>query len=298
MASKKGTRKKSTSKKTNSHYPVVRSWPISAGASANTLVDGARHLSVINRRLMRFGRYYELKADLRPDYAGSAIEVFVLRDDWAVQKAFQMAYQQYLKNTADERKNLSSNQIARWEDFRVKDGLNLVGGVNQSRPVLHLENGGASPLNAGEFNDSNVVDGAGVERTFTWSGAPSATEYSLLVEYNKAGNQDRLPYLSEFDAPYDNINTQVDAVTHRNLQTDGNDPPYDETGVNHLTPWVRVAVLGTGGFGQQRLSTGFFTAPCGLVLLKGFTEASEAYSVTLEAKSGSYKGVHAPSMLE
>jgi len=32
--------------------------------------------------------------------------------------------------------------------------------------------------------------------------------------------------------------------------------------------------------------------------LKGFSETSEAYSVEIEAKSGDYKGVHAPSMLE
>jgi hypothetical protein len=298
MASKKTPMKKSTSKKKASHYPVVRSFPISAGASANTLVDGARHLSVTNRRLMRFGRYYQLKVDVRPDYAGTPIEVFVLRDDWAVQKAFQMAYQHYLKNTADERAALSPNQIARWEDFRVKDGLNVAGGVNQSVPVLHTETGAADLLNAGSFSDSNVVDSSNVRRTFTWSPSPSATEYGLLAEYDKSGNAQESPAAKTNDGPYIELDTAVNDLTMDDLQYDGALPPYDRNGVNQLSPWVRVAVLGSGAAGQQRLSTGFFTAPCGLVFLKGFTETSEVYSVTIEAKSGDYKGVHAPSMLE
>ena len=157
MPSKKATKK---------HYPVVKGSPVSAGSAANTLVDTARFLSVLNRRLYRYGRYYNVKIDLRHDYAGAPIEVFALRDDWAVQKAFQMAYDQYLENTADERKKLNSIQIARWEDFRCEDGLSLA--KNQARPVLHQVDGSANILNSGEFALSNVVDSSNTKRTFTW----------------------------------------------------------------------------------------------------------------------------------
>ena len=294
MASKKTTRK-STSKKNTSHYPVVRSFPISAGASANTLVDGARNLSVANRRLMRFGRYYELKADLRPDYAGPAIEVFVLRDDWATQKAFQMAYKVYMENMSEERDKMSSTQMARWEDFRVFHGL--TGSINNAVPVLHTPATGANLLSQGEFDLSQVVDGSDANRTFTW-GTPSASQWGVLQEYDKSGNQQTTPDSVVAGGAYSNTDANTDDQAAQDLQNHGNNPPYDATGVNAGTPWVRVAVLGSGAAGQQRLSTGFFTAPCGLVYLKGFTETSEAYSVTIEAKSGDYKGVHAPSMLE
>lgn len=282
-------------KKSMKHYPVVRSAPISSGAAANTLVDGARFLSVLNRRLYRYGRNYSMKVDVRPDYAGPAIEVFALRDDWAVQKAFQMAYQQYLDNTIDERERMSSDMIARWEDFRVQDGLTLP--VNAARPVLHQVSGGASILNAGEFEFSNVVDSGNTKRTFTW-GTPGLTQYGILQEYDKAGNAQLNPSSTPSDLPYADIETDVNEDTGDDLKTDGNAPPYDQTGVNAASPWVRIAVLGSGAAGQQKLSSGFFTAPCGLILLKGFTETSEAYSVEIEAKSGDYKGVHAPSMLE
>lgn len=282
-------------RKTMKHYPVVRSAPISAGAAANTLVDGAAFLSKLNRRLYRYGRNYSMKVDVRPDYAGTSIEVFALRDDWAVQKAFQMAYQVYLDNTIDEREKLASGQVARWEDFRIRDGVTLP--INQADPVLHAPAGTASLLTAGEFEFSTVEDGAGVARTFTW-GAASASRYSILEEYDRAGNAQKNPEGDTNTGPYGNIDTNVDAAIMQDLQEHGAEPPYNADGVNALTPWVRIAVLGSGAAGQQKLSSGFFTAPCGLILLKGFTETSEAYSVEIEAKSGDYKGVHAPSMLE
>ena len=282
-------------KKNSRHYPVVKSAPISAGASANTLVDGARFLSVLNRRLYRMGRNYSMKVDVRPDYAGAPIEVFVLRDDWAVQKAYQMAYQVYLDNMADEREKLSSSQLARWEDFRVFHGL--TGSINSAVPVMHTPAGGANLLSQGEFDLSQVVDGSDANRTFTW-GTPGATQWGILQEYDKTGDQQTTPDNVVAGGAYSNINADTDDQAAQDLQNHGNNPPYDVSGVNANTPWVRVAVLGSGAAGQQRLSTGFFTAPCGLIYLKGFTETSEAYSVEIEAKSGDYKGVHAPSMVE
>lgn len=283
-------------KKSGKHYPVVRGSPISSGAAANTLVDMARNLSVLNRRLYRYGRNYSVKVDVRHDYAGAAIEVFALRDDWAVQKAFQMAYQNYLDNTMHEREAMSSNQIARWEDFRVRDGLSL--SKNDARPVLHTVAGGASILTAGEFVNSEVVDNAGVERSFTWGNA-AADRYSILAEYDKAGNAQAQPEsaVTGANVPYGGIDANIDGETADNLENTGNLPPYDQDGVNATSPWVRIAVLG-GTAGTQKLSSGFFTAPCGLVLLKGFSETGDAYSVEIEAKAGDYKGVHAPSMIE
>ena len=285
MASKKGSKK---------HYPVVKGSPLSAGAAANTLVDTARCLSVLNRRLYRYGRYYNVKVDLRHDYAGAPIEVFALRDDWAVQKAYQVAFQHYLDNTKEERENLASGQVARWEDFRCRDGLTLA--KNDARPTLNNAAGATSVLNAGEFELSQIVDASGTAKTFSW-GAAAADRYSMLSEYDKMGNAHVDPQSRPADAPYVNIDSEVNEQTHDDLQAKGDAPPYDQNGVNSGQPWVRIGVLGQTG-GAQKFSSGFFTAPCGLVLLKGFTETSDAYSVSIEAKSGDYKGVHAPSMLE
>ena len=281
--------------KKKSHYPVVRKSPLSNGAAANTLVDTARNLSVLNRRLYRYGRNYEVKVDLRNDHVGQ-VQVFALRDDWAIQKAFQMAYQSYLDNTMHEREAMTVNQVARWEDFRCRDGLTL--SKNDARPVMHTVAGAATVLTAGEFVNSQIVDNAGTEMTFSWGNA-AADRYSILAEYDKAGNAQTAPesVVTGANVPYGGIDANIDGETADNLENAGNLPPYDQDGVNATSPWVRVAVLG-GTAGTQKLSSGFFTAPCGLVLLVGYGSDDTNYGASLEVKAGDYKGVHAPSMIE
>jgi hypothetical protein len=84
------------------------------------------------------------------------------------------------------------------------------------------------------------------------------------------------------------------------LQTAGNEPPYDANGVNASSPWVKVAEL-SAATTAQKLSTGFFKAPCGFVLIAAGANGDEIpvmRHMHLTAKAGVYKGVHAPSMLE
>jgi hypothetical protein len=299
MAGAKKASTKGSAKRTKkpSYYPVVRSYPVTSGPVANTLVDHAQIMSQINRRLVRFGRYHEVKVDLRPDYVGT-VEVFALRNDWAVQKAYQMAYQSYLKATADERAAMSDKQVARWEDFRVEHGLTLP--INSTpTAVFHQISGAAVTVGGGEHAYSTVTDSANVNRTFTW-GTPSATQYGILQEYDKYADTDSSPSNLTVGTvvPYSDLEDDIDGAQAERLERDGDAPPYEPNGVNASGPWVRIGVLGAGAAGQQRLSTGYFTAPCGLILLKGYSETSEAYSISIEAKAGDYKGVHAPSMLE
>ena len=237
------------------------------------------------------GRYYKVKIDVDQQATGN-YEVFALRDDWAVQKAYQMAYKMYLENTADERERLASSQIARWEDFRVDHGLT----GNELVPVVHniLTSGGN--LVGGEFELSNVVDSTDTQRSFT-RGTPSATEYGLLQEFDKAGNQQVTPSNLVSGGPYENINSEVNTQTMDDLQGDGNTPPYDTTIVNASFPFVRIATLGAAA-GAQRLSTGYFTAPCGIVIVVGSGSNWNSNNLMFEVAKGDYKGVHAPSMLE
>ena len=98
--------------------------------------------------------------------------------------------------------------------------------------------------------------------------------------------------------PYDDLMADNSDVLANLLQTSGNIPPYDAANVGQSFPWVKVATLSAHTV-AQKLSTGFFEAPCGFVLLKGDSvEALPMGRVSVTFKSGDYKGVHAPSMLE
>ena len=291
--------KKSTSKK---HYPVVRQMPLGEPSFANRskrLGDTGRILSQANRRLYRYARYYNIKLDLEPD-AGTSFEVYALRDDWAVQKAVQMAYKAYMHNTAGERASMSKSQIARWEDFRIDSG-EASSSTSDIGPIFS-RNGILDDALAiqGEFALSEVVDEDENQKTFSWIGSSTQTAYSVLAEYDKAGNAQQAPSsaVSLSVGPYQDLDDEMDGDTFQNLEANGDNPPYDRDGVNAMSPWIKIATLDSSNPNAQKLSTGFFTAPCGLFLIvqAGASDIVGKYSLTV--KAGDYKGVHAPSMLE
>ena len=291
MASKKSTKK---------HYPVVRtmtlSEPTPSVGSLSRVVDVGRCLSQANRRLYRQGRYYEAKIDLEAD-TGQTIEVYALRDDWAVQKGFQLAYAQYLKNSQEEMAAMGENRIARWSDFRVYHGQPA--GVPFVGPVFYEGATGVELVNQGEFQDTQVTLADGTEKRFTWGSAGSLSQYSILEEYDKVGNAQGDPSsLVGTNVAYDDIETGMDATQASNLESKGELPPYDQNGVNADGPFVKIATLDASNPNAQKLSTGFFCAPCGLVIIRTSSPVDIRAQYSLTVKAGDYKGVHAPTMLE
>ncbi len=189
--------------------------------------------------------------------------------------------------------------MARWEDFRTQSGFTAQ--FAQANPVLFNSPSliGRNPLTAGEFATTFVVDSAGVSKAFTW-GAAASNRYSILGEYDKAGNAQASPSTSTGDMPYDDLMADDSATLGNLLQTSGNSPPYDAAGVGASSPWVKVAEL-SAATTAQKLSTGFFKASCGFVLISAGAAGDEIpvmRTLQLTAKAGAYKGVHAPSMLE
>lgn len=283
-------------------FPVVRNFPLSEASpvtgSASRLVDVGRCLSQINRRLYRSGRLYRSKIDLQPN-ANQTLQVYALRNDWAVRNAFKLAYEAYRANNDEERALMSEKQVGRWEDFRITDALTIAHAP--VGPVMY--NSAMNPIqlvNVGEFPTSSVVDSAGTTRTFTWgSGGGTGTKYSVLYEYDRMGNAFQSPEtLVTGGGAYGDLEADIQTDTMDDLQTQGRNPPYDATGVNHTSPWVRIATLDATNPNATKLSTGFFDAPCGLIVITGMgaSNVQELYELTVQ--SGDYKGVHAPSMLE
>jgi len=224
---------------------------------------------------------------------GTTVDVYALSDTWMVQKSLQMAKMAWDESNAEELEMLNG-KIARWNDFRVSAG---VAGTSIYRPVFYSDDN-LTPLayTVGEFDLAEVVDQSGVTRTFTWDNeAPLATEYSIIGEYDKSGNTSSDP-TNPASGPYTGLLPNLDAGAADALQNNGNLPPYNANslGIGH---WVKVATLHLGT-GRQRLSSGYFTAPSGLIIVDGVGIAEYNGQISLEVKRGDYKGVHAPSMLE
>ena len=286
-------------RKNNKHYPVVRSGrlfrqsPDPIGPKCEVAFD--QLLAKTNRRLYRQSRFYSVKLDLDAN-ATRAVDVWALADSWMVERALKMGYDMYLENSEAARDRLKEDAIARWEDFRVLSGA----AITIANPLQYSEDQTPDELASGEFLTTFVEDASGAARSFTWGGG-TASKYSLLEEYDKAGNAQSSPNTTTADMPYDSLMADDSQAMGTNLQNRGNAPPYDANGVNAAKTWVKIATLDAAST-AQKLSTGYFTAPCGIVLLADVL-APTSQPVVIEdlqwtVKAGDYKGVHAPSMLE
>lgn len=288
------------------YYPVQRQVNLGTTSdSTRMIVDVGRVLSTVNHRLYRQGKTYQVKVDLdnRPNAAVGAaqFDVYALADTWYVQKAWQLARATYLRATADERAAMSKQKIARWEDFRVTSGVGT-GAVNVV-PYQYSETLAGAVNTDGEFETSQITLADGTtQRSFTWGSTPTASEYAILQEYDKSGDTDLAPSTASSDNPYSGADDRVDDAQMDDLFGKGNAPPYNATSFTDNV-WVKIATLdnsdttnpGAGG-AHSRMSTGFFNAPCGLVVLVPSIASSLTGNVSMTVKAGQYKGVAAMNM--
>ena len=282
------------------YYPVQRTvQPASTGDAAPIKVcDIGKLLSTVNHRLYRQGKTYQVKVDLATNETDTGTyEVYALVDTWYIQKAWQLARATYEEAMADERAQMGKDMAARWEDFRVASGVS--GGYNTFAWRWGSDGTGALD-SAGEFQSSRVTlpDGS-TQRTFTWGGT-SGSSLGMLQEYDKVNNTQAAQVSS--DLAYSEIGADVQEAAADDLKDRGRDPPYSALTFNQRV-WVRVAVLNnslnTAGQSNQtnKLSTGFFNAPCGLVLVKTPTpNTALTGQLSITAKAGKYKGVAAMNM--
>jgi len=297
-------KKTRSSKKVSKHYPVqriIRPWEITAGAVAH-IVRGDKLLSNVNHRLYRQSRVYEMKVTIEPDWTDRGVQsmnVYALADTWINQKAYQMAYKTFQENSKEELEQLGAS-AARWNDFRVDHGL-PIGATNFSETKAYqFEPNGGPPggdkvfIDEGEYLNSQITNAAGTTQTFRWTGS-STNGWNIIDQYDLTGNTDASPTVAPAEVAYDGLTDELDDNQMSHLSNHGNLPPYAETDLPNAC-WVLVGVISAGSPNTIRSSTGFFKAPCGLVLLEGLSPVIDG--IEIEFKKGDYKGVSAPSYLE
>ena len=294
--------KRTKKQHTPDYYPVQRRIPIGVeGASLTGTVvgDAGKLLSIANRRLYRYGKMYQIKVDLDMNVTANSdvqIDVYALRNNWDVQRGYALAKKIWEESSAEEREVASSN-IARWRDFRIDSGVT---GATFADPVIY-DNASlaASVANDGEHTVSSV-DVGGVATRFTWGNAGVGL-IDVMGEWTKAGVTSTDPSAVTTTAPYDGVNAdEMSDIEMEDLSNDGNNPPYQATSdtdclVKVGTIFFRAASAPTPPVALQRLSTGYFDAPCGLFVLDINTARANG-EISITAKSGDYKGVHALSM--
>lgn len=268
--------------------------------SANNIniVDLPQHLSQVNHRLYRQSRVYKAKVSaVTPIDAGREVDVYVLRDTWMLQKAYQMAKDTFDKNTVEERSGLIPSNVARWQDFRVV--LNPASGITYNAPKVGISANdtlATTGLTAGEFEASLVHREDGTAYSFGFFELANS-RWSILKEYDRAGNtndQPSNPTGGNTESPYSGLDDDNQDASREHLATAGNNPPYDGTSLDPNFLFRKVATIG-GSTAGHKMSTGFFDAPLGCVIL---VSSGWNKPLQIEVAAGDYKGVHGESYID
>lgn len=250
-------------------------------------------LSKLNRRHYPATGVYDVKVDLKPIGTDTSITVFALKDNWDTIGAVRAAFKAYQRATEDERKSMSKQSLPRWEDFRIEHGT----GLPEVNPAVNDSLGITNGLTLGEFDSSSVVDAAGNTKVFSVAAPGSLTNYNILTQWSAGGNVDGSPSSpTATGMSYGDLESDAQAAQGTLLRTEGNLPPYDQFGNDGLqSPWNMVAVLGQGGSNTGTMTTGYFRAPLGMVLIISTDSPS---NLLMSVREGSYKGIKVQNILE
>jgi len=240
-------------------------------------------------------RKYHVDVKLHnPDAGGVNCDVFVLNNTWMLDKAVKYARDAYEKAVKEEKK-LLGKQLARWHDFRLNlnpsDG-NILAFTEILPTLINMDTGNPAGLSAGDFTLSVARD----EQTNTsysfglWEGG---NQYNIVKEYEKSGSTEDSPDDIELNAPYEAIDDETQTTTFVELQQQGNEPPYNKDTMNDLQLFRHVGTLFADTNGNQKLSTGTFCAPLGLVVIR---PTSGQPIVCVHMKKGKYKGLASEAM--
>jgi hypothetical protein len=299
----KASSKKST-KKVQRHYPVDRVFRLKDPTgivvqAGGRTIQAANILSAGNRRLYRQSRVYSMKIDAEPDsnQAQNGVEVFVLRDTYDLHGAYKMAMQKYYNAMKEELQ--AGGAQTRWHDFRASAdylGSQLTGSIATPQGgVTTMVDNDLPGLNV---DLSTVEDQNGVARNFSLSFTSTTLQkYGILEEFLRQNRVDNDPATASTDLPYDGLDPGMDEANYDILRQSGENPPYSPTVVT--SQWRRVCRLQQTAGGAQKLSTGFFDAPLGIVLLVSNTFGGpgfeDTYGMSVTFQAGDYKGVKAPA---
>ena len=263
--------------------------------SANHFVSLSDTMSKVNHRLYRMTRKYDVDVKLHNPDRAVTVKVYALNNTWMLSKAVAYARTAYEKAVKEEKK-LLGKQLARWHDFRLNlnpsDGG--VASFTEVHPIfVNMDGITTTALTSGDF-ELSVARDEDSNTSYRFGLWESGNQFNILKEYEKAGSTEDSPDDIEPSAPYDAIDDEAQTSTFIELQQQGNEPPYNKDSMNDLQLFRHVATLTTTSSGVQKLSTGTFCAPLGLVVFK--VEGGTNPEVCIHMKKGKYKGLSSEAM--
>lgn len=276
---------------------TVENCAVLSNITANHFVSLSDTMSKINHRLYRMTRKYFVDVKLHnPATVGGQVDVYVLNNTWMLDKAVAYARAAYEKSVKEEKK-LLGKQLARWHDFRINlnpsdGGVTAYTALNPM--AIKADNMTAVAMTAGDFQNSVSRD-EDTNASYSFGLWEGGSQYNIIKEYGKSGSTEDSPDDIEIAAPYEAIDDETSTTTFVELQQQGNEPPYDKDNMNDQNLFRHVGTLFADTNGNQKLSTGTFCAPLGLVVFVNGGEGGPT-QVCVHMKKGKYKGLASEAM--
>lgn len=282
-------------------YPVCRKFTIDTGGTNDVYVDIGQCLSLINHRLYRQGRLYRCRVSITQPTSTSIHAITTLPDTWWARRAYNKVRDLWMTRVANK-KALGVEAIGRWNDFKIGyDAAHRSNFTSALKPMLVTDATGTQAAMASsneEWNLSELMDNDGNANTFRFI---STTVTSNVVNVLDAYSDIQNIFAPDPDESGSGANIYSDfhdGISDEGTMDDqGDNPPYHETDFPQMEvlsgQLISTADMGspTNGQGIQRLSTGYFDAPLGLLrITPGANE-----ELTIEVQAGDYKGVEAPA---
>lgn len=260
-----------------------------------------KQLGVTNHQLFRQCRNYRVSFKLGRSATTDEVSYFffTLRDNWFTNNAIKTAYNKYLQTVLEELKG--GAKFSKWADFRISPEA-----ISAAELKAAIYNGSSyTSVDPDEYLISKAQTTAGALKGFTVM--TSAEGYNIFSEYQDIVNNRRADSLEvTHQVGYQDLATGSDHETEEEMAETGDKPPYDwNLSASQDHPWVLKATMhydADGGSGNDR--TGMFDAPLGMVLcLKTVNQTLTDFATNLPEMictvgKGSYKGVHAPAIVD
>jgi hypothetical protein len=240
---------------------------------------------------------YSMKVDIdvQSALANAGVDVYVLRDTWDLQGAYKLAMKTYYNTMKEE---MTQSSRGRWLDFNVQSGVaaDLLGPSVAEEDFNTVGSFTVLPTTGTTY--ASVADAAGTPHSFTMEVSASANEYSIIDEWRNFGRVSNDPASQSTTLAYAGVSENIDETNYDLLRDVGENPPYSTAADDEI--WHKVCTLQAGSDGNQKLSSGFFDAPLGIVILRsvaGFPPGPAVPDVglTVSFQKGNYKGVKAPA---
>lgn len=284
-------------------YPVVRKFTIDTGGTNDVYVDIGQCLSLINHRLYRQGRMYRCRVSITEPGATGGAAITTLPDAWWSRESYTKIRKIWMKRVEDIKEVQGKEGIGRWNDFKIGyDNSHHDNFGSALKPMLVTDATGTQAAMASsneEWNLSELMDNDGNNNSFRMLGTSGTNEIGLIATYSNITNI-FAPDPDESGSGahiYADFAPQSAGGDDSDMDDQGDYPPYHETAFPQMEV-LQGQILNVYGLGAaenaagiQRLSTGYFDAPLGLLRINPMANQE----LTIEVQAGDYKGVHAPA---